>query len=194
MDNSEVINIGILEKSINYTINIQFDPVQSNLTWNKLFPSWIDEENSSSSCPQIPMPNLSLYKELDVVMASLPCKWPETNWKRDVFTLQVHLVVANVAVKRGVRDERGKVRILLKSKCRPMMEIFRCDDLVRREGEWWFYEVEVRMLEEKVALPVGSCNLALDSAKEGMRAIFLSLSPDCQSNPLIFCSVIIKMG
>ncbi|ONK64362.1 uncharacterized protein A4U43_C07F25020 [Asparagus officinalis] len=167
MGNSEAINIGILEKSIKYTINIQFDPVRSSLTWNKLFPSWIDEENSSSSCPQIPMPNLSLYEELDVVMASLPCKWPETNWKRDVFRLQVHLVVANVAVKRGVRDERGKVRIVLKSKCRPMMEVFRCDDLVKREGEWWFYEVEVRMLEEKVALPVGSCKLASDSAKEG---------------------------
>jgi hypothetical protein len=42
-----------------------------------------------------------------------------------------------------------------------MMDLFRCDEAVGREGDWWMYRVDVERLEEKLRLPVGSCNLAL---------------------------------
>uniref|UniRef100_A0A0E0K9S0 Hexosyltransferase n=1 Tax=Oryza punctata TaxID=4537 RepID=A0A0E0K9S0_ORYPU len=42
-----------------------------------------------------------------------------------------------------------------------MMDLFRCDEAVGRDGEWWMYMVDVERLEEKLRLPVGSCNLAL---------------------------------
>jgi hypothetical protein len=42
-----------------------------------------------------------------------------------------------------------------------MMDLFRCDEAVGRDGDWWMYSVDVPRLEEKLRLPVGSCNLAL---------------------------------
>ena len=84
------------------------------------------------------------------------------------FRLQVHLIVANLAVKKGKRDWNWKTKVVLWSKCRPMLELFRCNDLVKQENEWWYYEVDVKRLEQKVSLPVGSCNLALPLWEQGM--------------------------
>ena len=95
----------------------------------------------------------------------------EEGWKRDVFRLQVHLIVANLAVKKGKKDWRGKTRVVFWSKCRPMLELFPCDNLVKGEGEWWYYEPEVKRLEHKVSLPIGSCKLALPLWEQGIYAI-----------------------
>ncbi|KAL0438711.1 UNVERIFIED_CONTAM: UDP-glucuronate:xylan alpha-glucuronosyltransferase 2 [Sesamum latifolium] len=43
----------------------------------------------------------------------------------------------------------------------PMVELFRCNELVAKEGEWWYYRPEMWRLEQKVTMPVGSCYLAL---------------------------------
>ncbi|KAL0314844.1 UNVERIFIED_CONTAM: UDP-glucuronate:xylan alpha-glucuronosyltransferase 2 [Sesamum angustifolium] len=43
----------------------------------------------------------------------------------------------------------------------PMVELFRCKELVGKEGEWWYYRPEMSRLEQKVTMPIGSCNLAL---------------------------------
>lgn len=174
------VNIGLVNvgddgssldwQSIGNATAIEFERVSDNFEWKDLFPEWIDEEeeNEGTSCPEIPMPDFSLYEEVDVVVARLPCRRPEEGWSRDVFRLQVHLIVANMAVRRGRRDGNGKVRVVVESECRPMMEILRCDDLVAREGRWWMFEVEGVRLEEMVALPVGSCKLALPLWDEGM--------------------------
>lgn len=153
---------------------IEFERVSENFEWKDLFPEWIDEEeeNEGPFCPEIPMPDFSLYGEFDVVVVRLPCRRPEPGWSRDVFRLQVHLVAANLAVRRAKRDGRGAVKLVFYGSCQPMMEVFRCDDMVGREGQWWMYQVEVGRLEEKVAMPIGSCKLALPLWREGM---FLSL-------------------
>ncbi|KAG5033945.1 hypothetical protein JHK87_008855 [Glycine soja] len=143
--------------------SVYFERVSQFLNWTDLFPEWIDEEeeNDVPSCPEIPMPEYAEYGSMDVIVAKLPCRYPEEGWKRDVFRLQVHLIVANLAVKKGKKDWRGKTRVVFWSKCRPMLELFPCDNLVKGEGEWWYYEPEVKRLEHKVSLPIGSCKLAL---------------------------------
>ncbi|EEE58453.1 hypothetical protein OsJ_09685 [Oryza sativa Japonica Group] len=130
---------------------------------------WIDEEEDDEgpSCPELPMPDFSRYGDVDVVVASLPCNRSDAAWNRDVFRLQVHLVTAHMAARKGLRHDAGggggggRVRVVVRSECEPMMDLFRCDEAVGRDGEWWMYMVDVERLEEKLRLPVGSCNLAL---------------------------------
>jgi len=152
------------------TIPINFDKVSQFFNWTDLFPEWIDEEEESDvpTCPELPMPEFTTYENMDLIVAKLPCKYPLEGWGREVLRLQVHLIVANMVVKKGKKDWKWKSKVVFWSKCRPMLEIFRCDDLVKNEGDWWFYEVDVKKLEQKISLPVGSCNLALPLWEQGM--------------------------
>ncbi|KAF3785398.1 UDP-glucuronatexylan alpha-glucuronosyltransferase 2 [Nymphaea thermarum] len=147
---------------LDYVEEIQFKRVDPNITWEHLFPAWVDEEEevSKPECPEIPMP-----EEQDgdggrygMVVARLPCGH---RWKRDVFRLQVHLVVAKLASY----SPQGVVVVLL-SACRPMVELFRCEDLVNRWGDAWVFRPDVQKLREKLALPVGSCRLVLPLLKK----------------------------
>lgn len=151
-------------------ITIEFEQVSELFKWDDLFPEWIDEEEESDvpTCPEIPMPDLKRYEKMNIIVAKLPCKYPEEGWRRDVFRLQVHLIVSNLAVNKGTRDWKGKTKMMLWSKCRPMLELFRCNDLVRKEGDWWFFKPEMSKLEQKVSLPVGSCKLALPLWGQGL--------------------------
>ncbi|PAN51215.1 hypothetical protein PAHAL_9G578900 [Panicum hallii] len=146
-------------------MRVDLERVSDVFQWSDLFPEWIDEEEDDEgpSCPELPMPDLSRYDgEVDVVVASLPCnRTAPGGWNRDVFRLQVHLAAAQMAARKGRRDGGGAVRVVLRSECEPMMDLFRCDEAVGREGDWWMYRVDVERLEEKLRLPVGSCNLAL---------------------------------
>ncbi|KAL6572486.1 hypothetical protein OROMI_013444 [Orobanche minor] len=146
-------------------ISISFDKVSHMFEWKDIFPEWIDEEEeySGSSCPEIPMPDSNKYGDeyMDVIVSKLPCSSPEEGWNRDVFRFQVHLVAAKMAAKRGRKDWSGRVKVVFLSECVPMPEIFRCDEMVEREGHWWYYRVEVGRLEQKVGMPLGSCSLAL---------------------------------
>ncbi|KHG12194.1 Uncharacterized protein F383_19799 [Gossypium arboreum] len=156
------------------TIPIHFQRVSELFVWKDLFPEWIDEEEEIDGpiCPEIPMPDFSKYDDLDLIVAKLPCEYPVDGWARDVFRLQVHLIVANLAVKNGKRDWNWRTKVVFLSKCRPMLEVFRCNDLVKQEGEWWYYEPEITRLEEKVSLPIGSCNLALPLWGQGNDEVF----------------------
>ncbi|KAL1309580.1 hypothetical protein HN51_052273 [Arachis hypogaea] len=158
-------------------VPVYFEKVSQSFNWTDLFPEWIDEEEESdvASCPEIPMPEYAEYGSMDVIVAKMPCKYPEKGWGRDVFRLQVHLIAANLAAKKGKRDYwrwKKTTRVVLWSKCRPMMELFPCDQLERREGEWWYYKADVKKLEEKVSLPVGSCNLALPLWEQGIDEVY----------------------
>lgn len=152
------------------TTVVYFERVSEFLNWTDLFPEWIDEEeeNDVPSCPEIPMPDYAEYGSMDMIVAKLPCRYPEEGWGRDVFRLQVHLIVANLAAKKGKKNRRGKTRVVFWSKCRPMLELFPCDHLVKQEGEWWYYEPDVKRLEHKVSLPVGSCKLTLPLWEQGI--------------------------
>ncbi|XP_051124447.1 UDP-glucuronate:xylan alpha-glucuronosyltransferase 2 isoform X2 [Andrographis paniculata] len=155
--------------------HVQFDRVSELLKWKDIFPEWIDEEEeySGSYCPEVPMPNWDMFKKnIDVIVAKLPCRAPEEGWNRDLFRLQVHLVAANMAVRKGRRDSRGTIKLVFVSKCTPMVEIFRCDDVVKKEGEWWYFQPEMARLEQKVLLPVGSCNLALPLWDKGIDRVY----------------------
>ncbi|RDX83628.1 UDP-glucuronate:xylan alpha-glucuronosyltransferase 2, partial [Mucuna pruriens] len=156
------------------TTRVYFERVSQFFNWTDLFPEWIDEEeeNDVPSCPEIPMPEYAKYGSMDVIVAKLPCRYPKEGWGREVFRLQVHLIVANLAAKKGKKDWRGKTRVVFWSECRPMLELFPCDRLVKREGEWWYYEPDVKRLEHKVSLPVGSCKLALPLWEQGIEEVY----------------------
>lgn len=157
-------------------ISVKFEHVTDFFKWEDLFPEWIDEEEESDvpSCPEVPMPEFEKYGKMDVIVARLPCNEKE---KRDVFRLQVHLVVANLAVKKGKRDWNNKrTKVVLWSKCRPMMDLFGCNELVKRLGDWWFFEPEIAKLEHKLSLPVGSCQLALPLWGQGRFFFFFLLA------------------
>ncbi|XP_059637238.1 UDP-glucuronate:xylan alpha-glucuronosyltransferase 2 [Cornus florida] len=155
-------------------IPIHFERVSEYFEWKDLFPEWIDEEEEidGPSCPELPMPDFKKYGYMDVIVAKLPCKFPEQGWGREVFRLQVHLIVANLVVRKGKRDWNKRAKVVFLSKCRPMLELFSCSDLVRKEGDWWFFEPEMGRLEHKVSLPIGSCNLALPLWQKGIDKVY----------------------
>ncbi|XP_077249846.1 plant glycogenin-like starch initiation protein 3 isoform X2 [Tasmannia lanceolata] len=150
-------------RNVGEVTKVRFDRVSENFEWKDLFPEWIDEEedNDGPWCPEIPMPDYAIYGKFDAVVVKLPCRYPEEGWGRDVVRLQIHLIAANLVVKRGKRDGRGRLKVVFLSSCRPMLELFRCNDLVQQEGNWWFFEPDIVRLEQKVSMPIGSCNLAL---------------------------------
>ncbi|XP_051151021.1 UDP-glucuronate:xylan alpha-glucuronosyltransferase 2-like isoform X2 [Andrographis paniculata] len=147
-------------EAIGEVIPVPFQKVSPAMEWKDLFPEWIDEEEETDgpSCPEIPMPDFDRFGSLDMVVAGLPCRSPEEGWNRDVLRLQVHLVAANLAARRG---KKGTTTVVLRSKCTPMVEIFRCDEVAGREGDWWLFRPDLDRLMHKVSLPVGSCNLAM---------------------------------
>ncbi|XP_038704749.1 putative UDP-glucuronate:xylan alpha-glucuronosyltransferase 5 [Tripterygium wilfordii] len=128
--------------------------------WEDFFPEWIDEEKwSPPSCPEIPLPSRmeEEYGDLDVIVVQVPCGARRRVGSRDVFRLQVNLVVANLAVAGGVDRT---VYIVFVGSCGPMIEIFRCDDLLTHVGDFWVYKPDLRRLRQKVLMPVGSCKIA----------------------------------
>uniref|UniRef100_A0A3Q7H253 Hexosyltransferase n=1 Tax=Solanum lycopersicum TaxID=4081 RepID=A0A3Q7H253_SOLLC len=153
-------------------IKVQFKKVSELLEWDDLFPGQIDEEleemDRRQTCPEIPMPHFYGYNNMDIIVVKLPCNYPQEGWKRDVFRLQVHLVAANLAVNRK-KGKNGKMKLIFLSKCMPMMEIFRCNELKKREGDWWYYEPNMAKLAQKVSLPIGSCKLALTLREKGTK-------------------------
>ncbi|XP_028123616.1 putative UDP-glucuronate:xylan alpha-glucuronosyltransferase 5 [Camellia sinensis] len=137
-------------------ITVGFDRVDDDLWWEDFFPEWIDEEEkwSSPTCPEIPMPRFEEYGEMDVVVARVPCV-------RNVFRLQVNLMVANLLVRSGWENNQDRtVYAVFIGSCGPMWEIFRCDDLLWNEGEYRVYKPDLRRLKQKVIMPIGSCQLA----------------------------------
>lgn len=170
-----MVNMEIDEDWKNYgqIVPIHFEKVSQYFEWKDLFPEWIDEEEEIDGpmCPEIPMPDFDRYGSLDMIVAKIPCNnnsnEGEEGWRRDVFRLQVHLIVANLAVKTGNKGllnmrRTTKTKVVFLSKCsRPMPELFRCDDLLNQEGNWWYFEPNLDKLHQKISLPVGSCNLAL---------------------------------
>ena len=88
---------------------------------------------------------------------------------RDVFRLQVNLVVANLVVRNGwiSPDVNQTVYAVFIGSCAPMVKIFRCDDRVMHQGDHWVYKPELRRLKQKVLMPFGSCQLAPSYAQTG---------------------------
>ncbi|XP_071696023.1 UDP-glucuronate:xylan alpha-glucuronosyltransferase 2 [Rutidosis leptorrhynchoides] len=156
------------------TIPIAFEKVSDYFEWKDLFPEWIDEEEEmhGTMCPEIPMPVYKKYGYMDMIVVKVPCKYPNEGWARDVFRLQLHLIAANLVVRRGRKSWNMKPKVVVLSKCRPMLEIFRCDDMLVHDGNWWYYEPDIKRLEQKVELPVGTCKLALPLWEKGIDEVY----------------------
>ncbi|XP_008786543.2 putative UDP-glucuronate:xylan alpha-glucuronosyltransferase 3 [Phoenix dactylifera] len=139
---------------------IRLDHAQRNLTWDDLYPEWIDEEEESEvpSCPKLPEPKVQKGLKFDLVAAKLPCN-RSANWSRDVARLHLQLAAAKVAAKSG--GGHHPVHVLLVTNCFPIPNLFMCKNRVTREGNAWLYRPDLRVLKEKLRLPVGSCTLAV---------------------------------
>lgn len=157
------------------TVIVGFDRMTDDgvRSWKEYFPEWIDEDKKwrTPKCPEIPLVRrLKDYGDVDVVVARVPCgNGTEKEGIRDVFRLQVNLVVAKVTVESGwvTSDIRRKIYVVFVGNCGPMLELFRCDDLVFQRGEFWVYKPDITRLEHKLLMPVGTCQIAPPYSQTG---------------------------
>ncbi|XP_027109511.1 putative UDP-glucuronate:xylan alpha-glucuronosyltransferase 4 [Coffea arabica] len=162
-------------------VKVNFDRAADHIQWGHLFPEWIDEDNpEEQKCPEIPMPRYNDYGEFDVIVASIPCPIGAEKGMgiRDVFRLQVNLVIANLLVRSSFEYHEYEMKfVVFLGSCSPMWEIFRCDDLFWDDGAWSIYRPDLRRLKQKVLMPVGTCQLArpfAESGQEGWRRYALN--------------------
>ncbi|KAL2631304.1 hypothetical protein R1flu_015990 [Riccia fluitans] len=131
------------------------------LTWNDLYPEWIDEEEISEipKCPHLPLPSVSRGISLDVVITKVPGACSSKESRRDIRRLQLMLAGATVA------SQTQTILVMIVSKCRPPVNLFTCDELLEVKDDVWLYQVDSRKLRKRLAVPVGSCELALPHNK-----------------------------
>ncbi|MCL7044020.1 hypothetical protein MKW94_015212 [Papaver nudicaule] len=173
--------------SLGEAVSVGFDRVSNKIQWKDFMREWIDEEHmygKGPKCPDMPMPEFEKYPDdLDVVIARVPCGNESDavngNGIRDVYRLQVNLVVANLVARR--RNDQP-VYVVFIGTCGPMIEIFRCDDLIKHEEDIWIYKPDLRRLQQKVQMPVGSCQIASPFVKQG--AIDYNFTKLQKSNPI----------
>ncbi|KAF2589082.1 hypothetical protein F2Q70_00039830 [Brassica cretica] len=138
--------------SILENVHVLLDPLPKNLTWESLFPVWIDEDHTWNApvCPEVPLPQVEgTAADVDVVVVKMPCVgFSESKGLRDVFRLQVNLAAAKLVVESGRRNVDPTVYVVFIGSCEPMHEIFRCDERVRRVGEYWVLEPSACLFEE----------------------------------------------
>lgn len=141
---------------------VHLDHVESNVTWEHLYPEWIDEEElyHAPTCPDLPEPAVAPDARFDIVAVKLPCR-RAANWSKDVPRLHLQLAAARLAAHRSSADGRRPAHVLVVSRCFPIPNLFRCKDEVMRDGDVWLYRPDMDELRQKLALPVGSCKLAM---------------------------------
>lgn len=137
----------------------------SNITWDVLYPEWIDEEEEYEfpTCPTLPRIQVPGKPRLDLIAVKLPCN-KSGCWSRDVARLHLQIEAARLAASsKGYHP----VRLLLVTDCFPTPNLFTCKELIQREGNTWLYEPNLNTLREKLQLPIGSCELTVPlKAKE----------------------------
>lgn len=146
-------------------IILQLDYVEKNLTWEALYPEWIDEEQEEEVpvCPSLPKLQVP-WKPLNLIAVKLPCRGNNGNWARDVARLHLQLALARLAAtSKGSRD----LHLVFHTNCFPMPNLFTCKELVSHEGNTWLYKPNLNTLREKVQHPVGSCELTIPLEPKG---------------------------
>ena len=84
---------------------LELDYADKNVTWDALYPEWIDEEQEKyvHVCPNLPKIKVPT-RRLDLVVVKLPCL-KEGNWSRDVARLHLQMAAATVAASaKGQRS------------------------------------------------------------------------------------------
>ncbi|KAL0290887.1 UNVERIFIED_CONTAM: putative UDP-glucuronate:xylan alpha-glucuronosyltransferase 3, partial [Sesamum angustifolium] len=143
---------------------LMMDYAPHNVTWETLYPEWLDEEEEFEipTCPTLPKIHFPGKPRLDLIVVKLPCD-KSRNWSRDVARLHLQLEAARLAATaKGYHP----VHVLLITECFPTPNLFTCKDLIVREGNAWLFKPDLNKLREKLHLPVGSCELAVP---EGQR-------------------------
>ncbi|KAI4330129.1 hypothetical protein MLD38_028434 [Melastoma candidum] len=162
---SEVGQWKALMPSVDRVEHLHLDRADKNVTWDVLYPEWIDEEEESEipKCPELPKPK-DPGVQLDLIVVKLPCR-NEWNWSRDVARLHLQLAAATFAA-----EAKGKtpIHVLFITRRFPMPNLFPCKELVVRKGHSWLYRPNLDILREKLQLPVGSCELALPLRANGI--------------------------
>nr|KYP65249.1 Glycogenin-1 [Cajanus cajan] len=137
----------------------------NNITWEVLYPEWIDEEEEYEFpvCPTLPRIQVPGKPRLDLIAVKLPCD-KSGRWSRDVARLHLQIEAARLAASsKGYQP----VHVLLVTDCFPIPNLFTCKELIQRDGSAWLYEPNLNTLREKLQLPIGSCELAVPlKAKE----------------------------
>ncbi|CDP18299.1 unnamed protein product [Coffea canephora] len=138
---------------------LNLESVISDVTWDTLYPEWIDEEEEYEvpTCPTLPTIQFSGKPRIDFIAVKLPCN-KSGEWSRDVARLHLQLAAAGLA---ATAKGSHAVHILLVTDCFPTPNLFSCKELVAREGNTWLYEPNLHTLRDKLHLPVGSCELAV---------------------------------
>ncbi|KAL6316936.1 hypothetical protein AAG906_024474 [Vitis piasezkii] len=140
-------------------IVLHLDHVLNNITWESLYPEWIDEEEEFEvpSCPSLPRLPVPGKPRIDLIAVKLPCNM-SGDWARDVARLHLQLAAARLA---ATAKSYHPVRVLLVTECFPIPNLFTCKELVAREGNIWLYEPNLNTMRGKLQLPVGSCELSV---------------------------------
>ncbi|WVZ68132.1 hypothetical protein U9M48_017113 [Paspalum notatum var. saurae] len=136
---------------------VRLAPAADAVTWEALYPKWIDEDSNRSSCPSLPDPDLRTY---DLVAVKLPCH--RQRWSRDVRRLHLQLSAAKLALhSSSSSSSAGMVLILSESECLPVPNLFPCKHLLARHAHAWLYRPDATYLRQRLNLPVGSCQVAV---------------------------------
>lgn len=140
---------------------LHLDSVKANLTWEDLYPEWIDEEEEYEvpTCVDLPDPKLATSTLFDLIAVKLPCNKTAKNWSRDVARFHLQLAAAKLVSPSSV--SQLQTHVILLTDCFPIPNLFSCKNLIVREGNAWLFNPEPRNLGEKLQLPVGSCKLAV---------------------------------
>lgn len=156
-NSSEVAQWSHLIPDANHTV-LELEHADRNITWDTLYPEWIDEEQETDVpiCPSLPKIEIP-RKRLDLIAVKLPCR-NEGNWSKDVARLHLQLAAGSVA---AAAKGAYPVYVLFVTNCFPIPNLFNCKELVLREHNVWLYKPNLNVLRENLQLPVGSCELAL---------------------------------
>ncbi|KAH7685258.1 Glucuronosyltransferase protein [Dioscorea alata] len=172
-DRKKRMNVGLLNfnaSEVNYWQNllpnsvsnaIHLEYANNNITWDILYPEWIDEEEETQvpSCPKFPDPELPKNSEFDLIAVKLPCN-KSGSWSRDVARLHLQLTAAKLTAA-SMDIGKKPVHVLFITNCFPIPNLFPCKNLITREGNAWLYNItDPKYLSEKLRLPIGSCELA----------------------------------
>ncbi|CAM8883462.1 unnamed protein product [Rhodiola kirilowii] len=136
-----------------------------NVTWDSLYPEWIDEEEDFEIpvCPSLPSIRVPAKPRIDLIVVKLPCS-KSKNWSRDVARLHLQLAAARLA---AMAKSYRPFYVLYVTECFPIPNLITQKELIAQKGNVWLYEPNLNVLREKVRLPVGSCELAVSlKAKE----------------------------
>lgn len=144
---------------------LHLDYVSHNITWESLYPEWIDEEEEFEvpTCPSLPKLKVPGKPRIDLVAVKLPCN-KSGSWSRDVARLHLQLEAARIAAaSKGYHP----VRVLIVTECFPIPNLFMCKELLVRERNVWLFQPDLNTLRNKLQLPVGSCELAVPLKAKG---------------------------